>query len=85
MPAKIDAVSGEPLGLGRQQRNLYLYAIAHFAKFPNSPCFVPRVDGHCLEKYIKAIDRLEELGLLKVVRCEGGYRQWVLRPGGCRG
>jgi hypothetical protein len=57
----------------------------HRTKHPNSPCFVPRTSVHHLEQYIKALEKLEELQLVTIIRDTPNYQGWLMVPYRARG
>lgn len=79
---------GKPFHLTHNQRNLYLYFLAHQRKNPHAPCFVPRCPmqgsyrpGESKEAaYIKIIQLLEDHNLFRVNRTGDSYMQWTLHP-----
>ena len=73
-------VQNEIPALSINQRNLYLYYLTHKKNHPNSPCFVPRmsVQGNRMADYLKTIERLEELQLIRVDRTSDNYTGWII-------
>jgi hypothetical protein len=68
--------------LTANQRNLYLYYLAHIKRHPNTPCYVPRnsMTTNSTERYIKIIDSLEKLNLFTVDRTAVNYTGWIILP-----
>ena len=79
---------GEAFHLTHNQRNLYLYFLAHQRKHPHAPCFIPRCPiqgsyraGESREdSYLKIIQLLEDHNLFRVNRTGDNYMQWTLHP-----
>lgn len=73
-------VQNEIPALSINQRNLYLYYLNHKRKHPNAPCFVPKipVQGNRMSDYLKMIERLEELQLIRVDRTSDNYTGWII-------
>ncbi len=73
-------VQNEIPALSINQRNLYLYYLNHKRKHPNAPCFVPKipVQGNRMSDYLKMIERLEELQLIRVDRTSDNYTRWII-------
>lgn len=69
-----------PLGLRLHHRNLLRYYRHHRQKHPNSPCFVPRSSVHHLEQHLKALEKLEELRLVTIIRDTNHYQGWLMVP-----
>jgi len=70
-------------GLRINQRNLYAYFLNHRAKHGDRvPCYVPRCPSQAsrVPQYLKAIGRLEALGLIRVLRDTPNYTGWVILP-----
>lgn len=70
--------TGKLKGLRTHQRNLFSYYLAHKQKHPDKPCYVPRLSCHHYAVHIRAIDVLEERGLVAVTRNGDDYRNWIL-------
>lgn len=62
------------------QRNLYTYVLYHKRKHRHAPCFVPRMpmQNFRLPEYLRAIEALEERGLIKVDRSASVYTGWII-------
>jgi hypothetical protein len=62
------------------QRNLWFYFLNHKRKNKNSPCFVPKIPSQQtrLHHYLRALERLEEHGLLRVDRSSRHYTGWIM-------
>lgn len=62
------------------QRNLYAYVLYHKRKHRRAPCFVPRMpmQSSRLPDYLRAIEALEERGLIKVDRSAPVYTSWII-------
>lgn len=62
------------------QRNLYAYLLHHKKKHRAAPCFVPRMPMHNsrLPDYLRAIEALEEKGLITVSRDALAYTGWII-------
>ena len=65
------------------QRNLYIFFLSHKERYKHSPCFIPKVpmSGNRLSDYLRAIEALEEKGLIIVHRSEGHYTSWIMDHG----
>jgi hypothetical protein len=72
--------SNSPQGLRLNQRNLLRYFCHHRARYPNSPCFVPRSSVHHLDQHLKALEKLEDLKLITVIRETNHYQGWLMVP-----
>ena len=70
----------KPLALRINQRNIYSYFLHHREKYGNTPCFVPRCPSQNsrVEQYIKAVERLEEYGLIRIDKSGGHYTAWIM-------
>jgi len=68
--------------LSAGQRNLYCYYLAHIKRHPHTPCYVPRnsMTTNSIERYIKIIDSLEELNLIRTDRTADNYTGWIMLP-----
>ena len=68
------------LRLTSNQRNLYNYYLSHTKRYPNTPCYVPKssTTKHTLADYIKIIDKLEALNLIRVDRTTAHNTGWVI-------
>ena len=75
--------------LTKNQRNLYRYYLAHIKRHPDTPCYVPKnpmtsmnnVPGMTkLQAYIKIIDSLENLNLIRTDRSADNYTGWIILP-----
>lgn len=65
------------------QRNLYAYYLSHRKRHGDHvPCYVPRCPSQASRtaQYLKAIERLESLGLIRVVRDTPNYTGWIMLP-----
>lgn len=73
-------VQNEVPALSINQRNLYLYYLNHKRKHPNAACFVPKipVQGNRMSDYLKTIERLEEMQLIRVDRTSDNYTGWII-------
>lgn len=67
-------------GLTINQRNLYLYFLAHKKKHKNTPCYVPRCSTQVsrLDQYLNALVKLEQYGLMRVDRTSDNYTGWIM-------
>ena len=74
-------VQNEIPALSINQRNLYLYYLNHKKRHPHSPCFVPKmsVQGNRMADYLKTLERLEEMNLIRVERVSDNYTGWIMR------
>ena len=70
--------SSFPSGLRTQHRNILTYYYHHKKKNPHVPCFVPKAPCHHLDDHLKALEKLEELNLVKVIRDSDSYRGWII-------
>ena len=63
------------------QRNLYMYFLAHRKKNGYHPCFVPRLNmqNSRMADYIQALKKLEEYGLISVDRRADNYTAWIMK------
>jgi len=70
------------LSLTINQRNLYMYFLAHCKNNQNTPCFVPKlpVQGNSKADYIRCIKACEEKGLFIVDRSADNYTGWIMMP-----
>lgn len=68
------------LRLTPNQRNLYNYYLSHTKRYPNTPCYVPKssTTKHTLEEYIKMLDKLEALNLIRIDRVTDHYTGWII-------
>ena len=68
--------------LSTNQRNLYRYYLAHIKRHPKTPCYVPRnsMTTNDIRKYIKIIDSLENLNLIRTDRSADNYTGWIILP-----
>ena len=66
------------------QRNLYLYFLNHQKKRIAAPCYVPRLPSQSsrLDQYLTALERLEELELIRIDRRANNYTGWIMLPPG---
>lgn len=66
--------------LSINQRNLYLYFLAHRKRNKHVPCYVPKVpfQGNRIKDYIRCIAACEEKGLFRVDRTSPNYTGWIL-------
>lgn len=67
-----------PPGLRLQHRNILTYYYHHLKKYPNAPCFVPKGPSNRISDYLRALEKLEELKLIKVVRNSDNYTSWII-------
>ena len=70
----------KPGGLTITSRNLLTYYLNHKKKYPNAPCFVPKIpmQNSRLKDYVNAMNTLEERGYLRVERSAPNYTGWIL-------
>ncbi len=69
------------VGLRINHRNIYAYVVNHYRVKPGMPCYVPPcpLRSNRLPQYIKAIEKLESLGIIVVDRSGGEeYTEWVV-------
>ena len=73
-------VDNRPLNLTINQRNLYMYFLNHRKKQPHVPCYVPKVSLQStrLEDYIRALEKLERLNVIKLERTSVNYTGWIM-------
>lgn len=69
-----------PAGLRTHHQNLLTYFQHHRSKYPNAPCFVPKAPNNHLHTYLRALEKLEELNLLRVIRDGESYLNWIMAP-----
>lgn len=64
-------------GLRINQRNLYRYFLNHRQRYGDR---VPRCPSQAsrVPQYLKAIERLEALGLIRVLRHTPNYTGWII-------
>lgn len=57
-----------------------MYFLSHRKKHGKLPCFVPRCpEQHSvLDRYLVALTRLEEFGLIRVDRSAENYTGWII-------
>lgn len=67
-------------GLTINQRNLLLYYLNHKKKHGDKPCHVPRFPSQVsrFSDYLRAMERLEERGLLRIERNSDNYLSWTI-------
>lgn len=70
------------VALTSKQRYLYNYYLHHRKHNNNSPCFFPQFLGarKVLDEHLKALERLESLGLVSVDRRAQNYTGWIILP-----
>ena len=70
------------VSLSTKQRYLYRYYLHHRQHHKNSPCFVPRFIDKALtvKEHLRALDKLEQLGLVSVDRSAPNYTGWIMLP-----
>jgi hypothetical protein len=73
-------VQNEVPALSINQRNLYLYYLNHKRKHPRAPCFVPKVSvqENCMADYLKILEHLEKMNLIRVDRTSDNYTGWII-------
>lgn len=66
--------------LSINQRNLLLYYLNHKKKHGDKPCYVPRFPSQVsrFNDYLRAMERLEERGFLRIERHSADYRSWTI-------
>lgn len=70
------------VSLTAKQRYLYNYYLHHRKHHKHSPCFVPFFMGASKVRieHLKALERLEEMGLVSVDRGASNYTGWIILP-----
>jgi len=73
----------DKIGLSVYQRTILQYYYTHKAKYPNAPCFAPRISvcGGRQDSYFKALEKLENSGYIKINRSAVNYTGWILTAG----
>lgn len=63
------------------QRNLYMYFLAHRKKHRRHPCFVPKLNmqNSRMADYLQALKKLEEYRLISVDRSAENYTAWIMK------
>ena len=63
------------------QRNLYMYFLAHRKRHGSHPCFVPKLSmqNSRMEDYLQALRKLEEYKLISVDRSADNYTAWIMK------
>lgn len=63
------------------QRNLYMYFLAHRKNHGKQPCFVPKITTQLsrMDDYIQALKKLEEYKLISVDRSADNYTAWIMK------
>lgn len=69
----------EHIRMTLNERNLYRYFLYNKKKYPAAPCFVPKSSGNNVPEILKAVDKLEQSGLVRVERCTNHYTGWVMK------
>jgi hypothetical protein len=68
-----------PPGLRLQHRNILQYYYHHKKKYAHTPCFVPKSTVQHLCVYLRALEKLEELKLISIVRNGDNYQGWIIK------
>ena len=70
----------EKVALSANQRSIYGYLLHHKKKYSSAPCFVPKVPNQSsrLPEYLRALEVLEEKGLITVARDSPTYTAWII-------
>lgn len=68
--------------LTTNQRHIYNHFLYHQKHHKHSPCFVPKAtrEANFRVAYLKALDKLEEMGLVSIDRSAENYTSWILLP-----
>jgi len=68
--------------LSTNQRYIYTHFLHHQKHHKNSPCFVPKAtrEANFRVAYLKALDKLEQMGLVSIDRSADNYTGWILLP-----
>lgn len=63
------------------QRNLYMYYLAHRKNHGKQPCFVPKITSQLsrMPDYLRALEKLEEYKLISVDRSADNYTAWIIK------
>lgn len=63
------------------QRNLYMYFLAHRKRNGQHPCFVPKLNmqNSRMADYFQALKKLEEYKLISVDRSAENYTAWIMK------
>ncbi len=66
--------------LSINQRNILLYYLNHKKKHADRPCYAPKCPSQAnrVHDHIKAMERLEERGFIRLQRSSDDYLSWII-------
>ena len=72
---------GEKIGLSLHQRAILQYYYNHISKYPDEPCYAPRISLCAGRKdiYDNAMAALERMKYITVDRSAPNYRRWIIK------